>query len=265
MSSRLPQIAEYLLRAKVVDEFQIRSALAEQAKWGHRLTRAINDMRLAAEPKVVAALAQAMRLQQVDLAALPLDGPALKKLDADYCAQKGVFPCSLRDAGKTLFVAMCDPTDFATTEEIEKKTRCRLKLMVAGETEVAQAIVRGYKDARPGTVPRTAAAHAPASVGIELEAANTGEFMDAKGEVLGAIRDERRGAPPVPEQFDAGVANDLDALFGLAPEALSADEQRRLEAVKLNQGRGTAVLRAVLELCVEKGVLSKADLARLKF
>ena len=275
MSQRLPQIAEYLLKAKVMDEFQIRSALAEQAKWGHRFTRAINDLRLAPEARVVQALAEAMRLQVADLETLPVDASALRKLDADYCSQKGVYPCSLKDQGKTLLVAMCDPTDFATTEEIEKKTRCRLKLLVTGESALAQAIVRGYKEARPGTVPMTAAAHAPATVGIELEAANTGEFMDAKGEVLGAIRDERRPEPraptrsapppPVPVAYDAGVSSELDALFGLPSQSFTPEELQRLEAVRQNQARGRAVFRAVLELCVEKGFISQAELAKLKF
>src|SRR6185312_1436333 len=134
---RVPRVAEYLLKAKVIDEFQMKSALAHQAQWGQRLTRVFNEMRLAPENKVVAALAHALKLQPVDLSAIPPDLAALKKLDADYCMEKGVFPCALKDQGKTLFLAMCDPTDFATTDEVEKKTRCRLKLLVAGETALA--------------------------------------------------------------------------------------------------------------------------------
>lgn len=254
--AKMTRLAEYLLKGKVVDEFQLKSALAKQAQWGHRLTRILNDMRLAPENAVVAALAEQSRLSTVDLTAVPADAAAIRKLDAAYCLAKGVFPCALKDQGKTLFLAMCDPTDFATTAEVEQKTRCRLKLLVAGEQALEAAVARCYSTG--GARAPTAAAHA-APVGIELEAANTGEFMDAGGEVVGKMKAELKAL-----HVETPVADELDSLFDFTPESLTPEEQKRLEAIKQNQARGGTILRAVLELCVEKGLLSPDDVNKLR-
>jgi len=267
---RVPRVAEYLLKAKVIDEFQMKSALAHQAQWGQRLTRVFNEMRLAPENKVVAALAHALKLQPVDLSAIPPDLAALKKLDADYCSEKGVFPCALKDQGKTLFLAMCDPTDFGTTDEVEKKTRCRLKLLVAGESALAAAVQRCYRDARPGTRPSAPPPMASQGMaGIELEPASTGEFMDAKGEVVGSMRHHTNPrqaplAPPVSAPIETPVADELKSLFDFTPDALTPEEKQRLEAIKQNQERGNLILRVVLELCVEKGLISADDVNKLQ-
>ncbi|MBS2029877.1 MAG: hypothetical protein JST54_18390 [Deltaproteobacteria bacterium] len=267
---RVPRVAEYMLKAKVIDEFQMKSALAHQAQWGQRLTKVFNELRLAPENKVVAALAHALKLQPVDLSAIPPDLAALKKLDAAYCAEKGVFPCALKDQGKTLFLAMCDPTDFSLTDEVEKKTRCRLKLLVAGETALAAAVQRCYRDSKGSkAAPPPPPMASQGMAGIELETASTGEFMDHKGEVVGSMRhvsNPRQAAlpPPVAAPINTPVADELQSLFDFTPDALTPEEKQRLEAIKQNQERGNLILRVVLELCVEKGLLSSDDVNRLQ-
>lgn len=273
-TQRIPRAAEALLKAKVIDEFQMKSALAQVQQWGHRLTRVVNDMRLAPEAKVAEALAQFSRLQLVDLKVIPGDPAALKKLEAAYCTEKGVFPCALQDHGKTLVLAMCDPTDMPTQLDVEQKTRCRLKLMVTSEGALAVAIARLYGGARPGTV-GLAAHNQDLSEGIELAPATTGEFTDHKGDVVGNMRNEARGppmttraVPPPPPvavpNFSTPTADQLDGLFDFMPEALTPEEKQRLEAVKANQHRGSLILRAVLELCVEKGLLTADDVNKLQ-
>ena len=46
-----------------------------------------------------------------------------------------------------------------------------------------------------------------------------------------------------------------------APEGLSAEELQRLETVKVNQEKSSKILRALLELLLEKGELSQKELA----
>ena len=48
---------------------------------------------------------------------------------------------------------------------------------------------------------------------------------------------------------------------GSAPEGLSAEELQRLETVKINQEKSSKILRALLELLLEKGELSQKELA----
>ncbi len=48
---------------------------------------------------------------------------------------------------------------------------------------------------------------------------------------------------------------------GSAPAGLTAEELQRLETVKINQEKSSKILRALLELLLEKGELSQKELA----
>ncbi len=56
------KMRELLLRAKVVDEPQMRSALARVEQFGGRLRRVLADMGLVDEEQVAEAIAAALRL-----------------------------------------------------------------------------------------------------------------------------------------------------------------------------------------------------------
>ena len=63
--SRLPKVAEIILKAKLIDELQMKSALRELDKWGGRITRIFNDLKFIPEEKVVQALSAALKLPAV--------------------------------------------------------------------------------------------------------------------------------------------------------------------------------------------------------
>jgi hypothetical protein len=146
MSSR---VAEILLKTKLVDELQVRSALAKQGQWGGRLGRHIVEMGFAPETAIVDALAKACGLQRVELGAMPRDAVALTKIDARIAEEQAVFPYALRDNGKTLWVAMADPCDIGVVDSIAARCGCRVRTSVAGEREILTAIYRHYKNQAP--------------------------------------------------------------------------------------------------------------------
>jgi hypothetical protein len=262
MSSRANQVAEILVRAKVIDEFQMRSSLREFEKWGGRYTRIVGELRLAPDERVVAALAEHLKLPPIDLSRVPHDAAALAKLDAEACEQGGVFPCALKDSGKTLWLAMCEPTNFQLVEEIERKTKCRLRLMVAGETALKAAVARHYRGLDKADRNPTNRA-APGSSSIDLTPSTTGEFTDAKGEVLGKLPSSRNKlAPPVDEA--PGPQGSAGANFDFVPDAFTPAEVARIEALRTNQTKGTKVLQALVDLCVEKGLMTPSDAERFK-
>ncbi|MGI5862096.1 MAG: hypothetical protein ACOX6T_08555 [Myxococcales bacterium] len=146
MSSR---VGELLLKAKLVDELQVRSAVAKQNQWGGRLAKHIVEMGFAEEGAVADALAKACGLQRVNLAMMPKDPAALSKIDAAFAEEKGVFPYALRDNGKTLWVAMAEPCDIEIVDIIAARSGCRVRAAVAGEHEVIASIYRHYKNQTP--------------------------------------------------------------------------------------------------------------------
>lgn len=283
MAPKIPRSAEILRRAGVLDEFQLKSALAHFEKWGGRFTKAVDDLRMASEPRVVSAICEAMRLQPADLETMSREAFALNRVDADTCTALGVIPCALKDKGKTLWIAMADPTDSRIAMQLEEKTRCRLVILVAGEQAIRRAISRHYfgVEAPPVT---NGAMPAAQSSGIELEYAGTGEYMDAKGEVLGRMRHETGGhalpeedrfptAPPRRPSTSAAAssfgtpkpATPKPAPMPVArPAEPSAALVARMEQLQTNQENSLLILRTVLGLCQDKGLFGEEDLARMR-
>jgi hypothetical protein len=228
------RVEDILVQAGVVDELQIRSAYAQQGQWGGRLARILVERKFAAEEAVVHALSVALRVPRVRPAGEPRDGAALAKLDAEFCEAKGVFPVALRDNGKTLLLAVADPTDLELVDEVERRARARISVAIAGEIEIRTAIDRHYHHKEPA--PPKAAARPPQP---EPE--------------------PERLAPPAPSTTN----DDLDNLLGGASgaTAFTREEVERIRAIAENQEKSGKVLRAVTELLIEKGYLSAKDLA----
>ncbi|MFN7134349.1 MAG: hypothetical protein ACK4N5_19880, partial [Myxococcales bacterium] len=138
------RIADILLRAKLVDQLQMRSALAHQEQWGGRLAHIVVEKRFTREADVVDAISKALNLPKFELANADKDPAALARLDAEFCKANGVFPAALKDAGKTLWLVMADPTDISIVDQVQLKTRARIRTLVAGEGEIAAAIEKHY-------------------------------------------------------------------------------------------------------------------------
>ncbi|MFP2907368.1 hypothetical protein ACLESD_20440, partial [Pyxidicoccus sp. 3LFB2] len=148
------RIGEILVKARVIDELQLRSALATQDQWGGRLSRIVADLGLASEETIAEAICQGMGMQRVQLGNITRDAGALARVDVSLAEQKGIFPVGLKDNGKTLVLAMADPSDLSTIDQVAAKSRARVVVMVASEREIEHAILRHYRNQEPATSAR---------------------------------------------------------------------------------------------------------------
>lgn len=275
MAAPRNRIGEILVKARVIDEMQLRSALAQHDQWGGRLSRIISDMGLAKEDTLTEAIAQGLGMQRVQLGTAK-DMGAMARLEVGLAEQKGIFPVSLRDNGKTLVLAMADPTDLQTIDQVAARSRTRVIPVVAGDREIQNAILRHYRNQDPAV---THSAHSSpgrssASSGDEDEF----KIVDMSGKtVMKAITDiapnmaredaaRQAAAAPAPSWSGgaASAADLLDEILSAAPapaEVLSPEEMQRLQAVQANQEKSSKILRALLELLLEKGMLQQRELA----
>ncbi|HEX8441219.1 MAG TPA: hypothetical protein VF697_39410, partial [Archangium sp.] len=60
MAAPRNRIGEVLVKARIIDEMQLRSALAQHDQWGGRLTRIISDMGIVTEDAMTQAISQGM-------------------------------------------------------------------------------------------------------------------------------------------------------------------------------------------------------------
>lgn len=268
---RTQKIGELLVKARVIDELQLRSALATHENWGGRFSHVVAEMGLAAEEKIVDTLAKALNMQRIRLGNLQKDQSAMNKLDVKFCEDKGIFPVQMRDGGKVIVIAMSDPTDLDSIDEVGRKVRARVTAFIAGEREIKNAIDRHYKGLDPSSTPQP-----PRGATLRpTSAEEDGEFkiVDMSGKTvmkklsdivdpaLAAQEQAPRTAPPT---FPAGgaegsgaSASDLldDILGGGAPiaPALSPEDLVRLQTVSQNQEKSAKILKVVRELLNEKG------------
>jgi hypothetical protein len=139
------RLGEMLVEAGIIDEHQLRAALGHQRQWGGKLGQALVDLKLASEPQIVSALSTKLGYEIVHLDALQrtasLDA-ALKLIPRDAARRANALP--LAADVSSLTVAMSDPSNMAVSDDISFRTGRRVKIVLAGDREVARAVRRLY-------------------------------------------------------------------------------------------------------------------------
>jgi len=272
MSSR-SRVGDFLLKAGVIDDLQLRSARAQHAQWGGRLGKLISDMGLADEDRIADAVAEAMKVPREQIGAAR-DVGALAKLDAGFCEEHAVFPVRLDNNGKSLVLAMADPSDLEVMDMAAGRARSRVKPVVASETEIMNAIARCYRGAtaQPAGVSRARQAVQAAEDDGSGEMKITdmaGNTVMKANPALSAAEAAAATDPSSSGPRGAAAASLLDELLTgrAAPQlkGLTPEERQRLDNLRTNQDRSGKALRAVIELLKEKGYTTQKELAaRLK-
>jgi hypothetical protein len=262
------RIGELLVKARVIDELQLRSALARHDQWGGRLSRIISDMGIASEETLINAIAQATGTHRMHLGNVTRDAGALARVDVTLAEQKGIFPVALKDNGKTLVLAMSDPTDLTTMDQVQARSRARVVVVVAGDKEIETAILRHYRGQEPATSTRYTGERKQESYGDEEEfkvvdmSGNT--VVKRMSEIAPSIAAANAADNAAAASGGSSAGDLLDEILAggsAAPQGLTAEELQRLETVKVNQEKSSKILRALLELLLEKGELTQKELA----
>lgn len=139
------RVGELLVEAGVIDGAQLQSVLAHQRKWGGRVGQCVVALGFASEAQVVRALASRLDCPVADLSALQT-GPALTAalglVPAEVALRHKLLPMALD--GTCLTVAMADPTNVVAVDELSFRVGRRVRVAIAGETEIGRALRRLY-------------------------------------------------------------------------------------------------------------------------
>ncbi|MBE4751436.1 general secretion pathway protein GspE [Corallococcus sp. ZKHCc1 1396] len=246
------KLGELLIKANVLQESQLKAALAEQAKWGGKLGEILVRMNLVSEDILVRALSKQLGMPAVNLDAVQMVPPHVKaKIPSQTARDFSVVPLQLRDDGKTLVVAMSDPLNVRVLDELRALSKCRIVANVAGRTSVARAFARLYEES------------------AELEDADTNfKVVDAQGRTVvknlkdldpaAAVATSAPARPAAPAARPAPPAEAPRAAASGSPAEL-------LKSVEEVQRKEVAALKAMVELLIEKGVFSREEyLAKVK-
>lgn len=244
------KLGELLIKANVLQESQLKAALAEQAKWGGKLGEILVRMSLVSEDILVRALSKQLNIPAVNLDAVQnLPAHVRAKIPAQTARDFAVLPLQLRDDGKTLVVAVADPLNVRHLDELRAITKCRIVPNVAGRTSIARAYSRLYDGA------------------AELGEADTNfKVLDAQGRtVVKDMRPDGVAQQGVPRPAPAAPVRPSSGAVPSVRSGAAGNPSELLKTVEEVQRKEVAALKAMVELLIEKGVFTREEyLAKVK-
>ena len=165
------RLGDMLLKAGVIHEFQLNSALSFQRQLGGRLGASLIRLGYLDEDTLLNFLAEQMDLSRIDLATATISDDIIKLIPVNKALEFSVVPFGLKDISGTkhLFVAMADPTNLVAIDELKFISGYQIRPAVASEDAVIRGIKRYYGIDMPEAVPK----EAPDAVSKKVTGVNT--------------------------------------------------------------------------------------------
>jgi type IV pilus assembly protein PilB len=139
------RIGDLLIREKLISKEQLQKALDEQRQNGTRVGYNLVKLGFIQETELTKCLARQYKMPAVDLSKFQVDPKIAKLIPADLAIRHLVLP--LKRDGRTLTVAMADPTDLGVLEDLKFITRYDIFPVIAGEFTLRGVIERNYGSA----------------------------------------------------------------------------------------------------------------------
>jgi CheY-like chemotaxis protein len=137
------RLGEILLEAKVVDEGQLQAALQRHWSTGRRLGDILKDLGMVTERDIAVALAHQFGIKTVsNIAKASFSAELLALFDGETAIDKSLFP--LKIEGNTLYLAMVNPLDMETIDNLSFKLGMRVVPCVTTPTEIQSAVNQHY-------------------------------------------------------------------------------------------------------------------------
>lgn len=242
-SAKRRRLGELLIEAGVLDPTQLQAALAEQKKWGGKLGRTLVEMGFVDEDSMVRALSRQLKLPVVDLDNTKLPPTVTQILTVDLCERYGVFPLGVDPKGKQVQLATSDPTNVDALNDITFKTGFKVQTAVATGSSIDRAVRRMYYGEQ--TKPTRTAT--PQRFGVQEPTFGEEEISEVK---------------PAPKRSAPKAARTVDPMAEIEAAAREAEIARlkdRIAALEKRSESQVHALRALVELLVESGLVSRDE------
>src|SRR3954466_6469224 len=144
------RLGDLLVREKLISREQLEKALQEQRQSGTRVGYNLVKLGFIQETELTKMLARQFRMPAVDLSRFEVDPRIAKLIPADLAIKHLVLP--LKRDGRTLTVAMADPTNLGVLEDLKFITRYDIFPVIGGEFTLKSAIDKLYDTAMENQV-----------------------------------------------------------------------------------------------------------------
>jgi|GEM_PF-1763642 len=145
------RLGEALVQAGLIDQFQLKSALGQQRRWGGRIGKALIDLGFIDESTLIKFLSEQLKFSAIDLSRSKIAPKTYQALPKRIAEKYMAIPVVIKDtpAKRTLVLAMADPTDLKAIDEIEFLTNFKIEPVVALESAIVNVLKHYGEEAPP--------------------------------------------------------------------------------------------------------------------
>ena len=138
-------IESILVSEGLVDLPGLVRAQKVQHRDGGSLGKILDDLGLAQEAEVATTIAKALQLDRPEAGAIDVDKVTAALLPPDFCRRRLVVPIGVE--GRSLRLAVANPLDFSTIQDVEFRTGMPVTEVVVSETEIVALLAQLHPSA----------------------------------------------------------------------------------------------------------------------
>jgi len=260
--SEKPKVGEILVRAGVIDEMQLSSALGEQSRWGRRLGVTLIKMGMVEEGHLVRALAKQLDLPVASLAGKRISDDVIALVPMRVASEHGVIPLFVKKEGQTtqLFLGMEDPSNLAVLDDLGFRTGMEIHPVMVGPSELGEAMDRYYLGASAVKARDSDTGTTDTSAGAAMGERSLRKMTDEQDEQTPpGLRPSARfdvatsdDSLTTPASRDNEIQLNEPAPVAALPDGLLEDVARAVEETEHTR----QVAKAIAQLLIEKGILT---------
>jgi type IV pilus assembly protein PilB len=136
------RLGDILKEAGMIDEFQLQSALSHQRNWKGKLGAILVELGFIKESDLSFVLSEKLRIPRVDLFNPEIPAETIDLLKPDIVKKLNAVPVKVE--GRVLTVAVSDPMDMESLDEVRFITGLAVKPALAMDSEIRDAIKKYY-------------------------------------------------------------------------------------------------------------------------
>jgi len=228
------RLGEMLIEARLIDEMQLNAALGQQRQWGGKLGSKLIEMGFIDERSIVSVLEKQLGVKCEFLEDREIPQKAMNIVKVDIAKKYCIMPFDLDK--NILSIAMADPTDVRTLDELSFILGIRIKPVLALESDIKNAIARHYEGvAYTGKIHR----------------APIGKMSETMQIVRGPSAAQPATQPPEVTQIIQTESSPTSA-----PEEISEKSTEKKEITS------KTVIEALVAILIEKGVITREELLK---
>ncbi len=145
MATGTSRLGEMLVKANLLTEEQLKKALQQQDGQGGRLGSHLVRLGYISEDDITSFLSKQYGVPSINLSHFEIDSGVIKLIPGEIAQKHMVVP--INRTGSVLTVAMADPSNIFTIDDIKFMTGFKVEPVVAAESSIKNAINKYYDSA----------------------------------------------------------------------------------------------------------------------